>query len=67
MKFNVTIPNDLEISDELQKQIYIKSKEQIKMLDDFCMVHIRVRPKWMPKFIYKFFISKIFVLDRFIR
>lgn len=59
--------NTLPIWEKLQEDIFMKSKEQIQILDDFFILHIKKQPKWIPNFIYKYILRKILVLDRFIK
>lgn len=63
----IETPNDYDYSkDRLDTMIYMVSSRKVNIImDDYISCHIKKKPKFMPNFIYKYLLKKLFVLDNF--
>lgn len=52
-------------SDMLDAYAYMIASHYAKLADDYILLHVKNCPKWFPKKLYKLFLSKILVLNRF--
>ena len=51
--------------DKLQNYCFMQSKQILEQQENFLKIHIRTRPKRIPKKLYTWIISKILRLDMF--
>jgi hypothetical protein len=49
----------------IDAMMYGISCEMAKQLDDWVLLHIAPKPKWIPLFIYHWLIKKLFIIKRF--
>ena len=47
------------------KHAELVAKKQAEIIDGYFLIHIRKKPKWMPKSLYNLFLSKLVYLDMF--
>jgi cystathionine beta-lyase/cystathionine gamma-synthase len=63
----IETPNNYDYKkDGIDAMIYMISiRKANTIMDNFIACHINKKPKYMPKFIYKYLLKRLFVLDEF--
>lgn len=68
MKLKITDSDYLDMygkSHMIDAMMYGISVEMAKQLDEWVLLHIAPKPKWIPLFIYHWLIKKLFIVKRF--
>jgi len=59
-------PTNSHHSDMVDAMAYWIAEEEARIQNEYVLLHIRKRPWWFPEFFYRWFLSNILVIDRFI-
>jgi len=58
-------PADDKHSDMVDSFAFMVATQMAKIQNDYFLLHIKQKPKWLPNFIYRWIIGKVIVLNNF--
>lgn len=58
---------DPKHSDAVDVLAYLIASHEAKMRDEYVLLHIKAKPRFLPEFVYKWLLKKLVVLSMFKR
>ena len=49
----------------IEKYAYAMANKQCEIIDGYCKLYIKKKPKYLPEFVYKYILKKVVVLANF--